>query len=220
MRVTRNFMSAMLGLGRKNTSSTSRRMMDRLSTGTGTNRFLNTQAANKTNSTQSNYQNMKNNAGELQAIAAKLTDTGEDSLFAKAQESGDMTAVTKQVREFVDKYNGMVRNLRTSGGRVDNSYLNQLSSYTIMYRSALSACGVTKNNDGTLSVNEKTLAGASMEQLKKAWGTETSFAARTASAAANVQQNAVNGLNSAIANTYSNLLSSYGSRGNYFNFWS
>lgn len=219
MRVTRNFMSAMLGIGNKNVSSKSNRMMDRFNK-TGTNRFLSTQAANKTNSTQSNYQNMKNNAGELQSIASKLTDSGENSLFAKAEESGDKTLVTKQVKEFVDKYNGMVRNLRTSGERVDNSYLNQLSSYTMMYRSALQATGVTANKDGTLSVNDKTLSGAGMEQLKKAWGTETSFAARTSSAAANVQQNAVNGLNNLIGNAYSNLLRGYGSKGNYFNFWS
>lgn len=219
MRVTRNFMSAMLGLGNKNTVSKSNRMMDRLNTA-GTNRFLSTQTANKASSTQSNYLNMKNNAGELQSIASKLTDTGEDSLFAKAEESGDKTIVTKQVKEFVDKYNGMVRNLRISGGRVDNSYLNQLSSYTVMYRSALQATGVTTNTDGTLSVNDKILSGASMDQLKKAWGAGTSFAARTSSAAVNVQQNAVTGLNNMIGNAYSNLLRGYGSRGNYFNFWS
>lgn len=219
MRVTRNFMSAMLGIGLGSKKTSGNRMMDRLNK-TGTNRFFNTQTTNRANSTQSNYQNMKNNAGELQSIASKLTDKSEDSLFAKAQESGDKTIVTKQVKEFVDKYNGMVRNLRISGGRIDNSYLNQLGSYTTMYRSALQASGVTRNNDGTLSVNDKALSGATMEQLQKAWGSDTSFAARTASAAVNVQQNAVTGLNNMIGNAYSNLLRGYGSRGNYFNFWS
>ena len=218
MRVTRGFMSSMLGLN-SNTSSTKRsRMMDRLSTSTA-NRLLGTQSANKTNSTQSNYLSMKENAGEVQNIASKLTDTGEDSLFAKAEESGDTTAVTKQIKDFVSKYNGMVRNLKTSGGRVDNSYLNQLNANAKMYRSALQATGVSQNADGTLSVNDKTLAGASAEQLKKAWG-PGSFAAKTSSAAANVQSNAVNGMNNLIANSYSNLLRSYGSKGNYFNFWS
>ena len=114
----------------------------------------------------------------------------------------------------------MVQSLRISGGRVDNSYLNQLSSYATMYRSALQTTGVTKNADGTLSVSDKALAGASLDQLKKAWGTDTSFAARTSSAAENVQANAVNGLNSLVGNVYSNLLRGYGSRGNYFNFFS
>ena len=218
MRVSRGFMSSMLGLSNTKSSTRRSRMMDRLSTST-TNRLLGTQSANKTNSTQSNYLSMKENAGEVQSIASKLMDAGEDSLFAKAEESGDTTAVTKQIKDFVSKYNGMVRNLKTSGGRVDNSYLNQLNANAKMYRSALQATGVSQNADGTLSVNDKTLAGARAEQLKKAWG-PGSFAAKTSSAAANVQSNAVNGMNNLIANSYSNLLRSYGSKGNYFNFWS
>lgn len=218
MRVSRNYMSAMLGISNKKTSS-KRRMMDRLNT-TGTNRFLSTQAANKTGGTQANYMNMKNNAGELQSIASKLTDTGEDSLFAKAKESNDTTAITKQVKEFVNKYNGVVRNLRSGGSRVDNSYLNQLNANASMYRTALQATGVTKNTDGTLSVNDKTLSAASVDQLQKAWGGTSSFAAKTGSAAVNVGSNAVSGLNGLVANSYSNLLRSFGTRGNYFNFWS
>ena len=218
MRVSRGFMSAMLGLNSNKSSTRRSRMMDRYNTNTA-NRFLSTQSANKTNSTQSNYLSMKENAGEVQSIASKLTDAGEDSLFAKAEESGDTTAVTKQIKDFVNKYNGMVRNLKNSGGRVDNSYLNQLNANAKMYRSALQATGVTQNADGTLSVNDKTLAGASVEQLKKAWG-PGSFAAKTSSAAKNVQANAVNSMNNLIANSYSNLLRGYGSKGNYFNFWS
>ncbi len=218
MRVSRGFMSAMLGLNSNKNSTRRSRMMDRYNTNTA-NRFLGTQSANKTNSTQSNYMSMKENAGEVQSIASKLTDTGEDSLFAKAEESGDTTAVTKQIKDFVNKYNGMVRNLKTSGGRVDNSYLNQLNANAKMYRSTLQATGVSQNADGTLSVNDKTLAGASVDQLKKAWG-PGAFATKTSSAAANVQSNAVNGMNNLIANSYSNLLRGYGSKGNYFNFWS
>lgn len=219
MRVTRNYMSAMLGIGNSKKTSGKRRMMDRL-TSTGTNRLLNTQSANKASGTQATYLNMKNNAGELQNAASKLTDTGEDSLFAKAKESGDTSAVTKQVKEFVSHYNATVRSLRSGNSRVDNSYLNQLNANASMHRSALQATGVTKNADGTLSVNEKTLLSASVEQLEKAWGGSSSFAAKTTSAAANVQSNAVSSLNSLVSNSYSNLLRNFGARGNYFNFWS
>ncbi len=218
MRVSRNFMSAMLGMGTKNTTKR-KRMMDRLNTG-GTNQYLNTNTVNKAGSTQANYQNMKNNAGELQAIASKLTATGEDSLFAKAKESGSNVDVTKQVKEFVDKYNGMVKSLRISDGRVDNSYLNQLNASASMYRSALQATGVSKNADGTLSINDKALREADIEQLEKAWGEDPSFASKVSEAAKNVEANAVSGMNSMIENAYSNLLRGYGVRGNYFNFFS
>lgn len=218
MRVARNFMSAMLGIGNKKTSSRSRRMNSLQPT--GANRFLNTAKTNQTGATQTIYQNMKKNAGEVQYIASELTKTGEDSVFAKARESGSTTGIVNQVKDFVSQYNGMVRSLRSSGSRTDNSYLNQLNSNAMMYRSALQATGVTKNSDGTLSINDKALKSASVDQLEKAWGSSTSFAAKTIAAASNVQANAVSAMNNMVNNSYSSLLRNFGTSGNYFNFWS
>lgn len=218
MRVTRNFMSAMLGIGSKTSSSRSRRMS--YFQPSGAERILNAGKTDQTGSSQAVYQNMKKYAGELQYTASELTKTGEDSLFAKAKESGDTTGITKQVKEFVDKYNGMVRSLKSSGSRVDNSYLNQLNSNAMMCRSALEATGVTRNSDGTLSVNDKALKGASLEQLEKAWGGEGVFVKKTSAAAENVQANAVSGMNNLINNSYSSLLKNFGTRGNFFNFFS
>lgn len=218
MRVPHNFMSAMLGINR-NTGSRGR-MASRRQTSTA-NRFLSTQPARKTTTNTSGvYLNVKNNAGELQSTASKLTGTGDDSLFAKAEKSGDTTEVTKEIKNFVSQYNSMVRSMKTSGDRVDNSYVNQLSAYATMHRSSLQATGVTKQSDGTLSIDENALKGASLELLKKAWGGSGSFAAKAGTMAVNVQSNAVANMNSAIGNSYSNLLRSYGTRGNFFNFWS
>jgi len=218
MRVTRNYMSALLGIGNKNKSSRGHRMSSLQAT--GADRFLNTTRTNRTGASQTIYQNMKKNAGEVQYIASELTKTGDDSVFAKARESGSTTGIVNQVKEFVNKYNGMVRSLRSSGSRVDNSYLNQLNSNAMMCRSSLQATGVTRNSDGTLSVNDRTLKAASVDQLEKAWGSSTSFAARTSAAASNVQANAVSGMNDLVNSSYSDLLRSFGTRGNFFNFWS
>ena len=89
-----------------------------------------------------------------------------------------------------------------------------------MCRSALQATGVTQNSDGTLSIDSKALGAASVDQLEKAWGSSTSFAAKTSAAASNVQDNAITGMNNLVNNSYSNLLRGFGTRGNYFNFWS
>lgn len=208
----------MLGIGTR-TSGSRRRRMSYLQP-TGADRFLNAGKTNQSGASQAVYQNMKKYAGELQYTASELTKTGEDSLFAKAKESGDTTGIVKQVKEFVDNYNGMVRSLKSSGSRTDQSYLNQLSANAMMCRSALQATGVTQNADGTLSVNDKALKGATLEQLEKAWGSEGTFVKKTSAAAVNVQENAVSGMNNLINNTYSSLLKNFGSRGNYFNFFS
>lgn len=208
LRVTRNYMSALLAVN-KNTSRRS----------SSTKSVLNTRQSSKTSSTQTNYQNMKNSAGEVQSSVSKLTDTGTNSIFAKAEESGDNTLITKQIKEFVKDYNSMVSSLKTSGSRVDTSYLNQLNAYAVMNRNALQATGVTQRSDGTLSVDESTLNAASLEQLRSAWGSSTGFAAKAGTIAGSVQTTAVSGMNSLLANSYSNLLRNFGSSGSFFSFW-
>ena len=219
VRVTRNYMSALMAANKGKTSG--RRMTNSLlSTNKYSNRY-NTQT-NKTTgtSTAATYMNMKENAGMLQSTASKLLDTGDDSIYKKAEESGDTSQITSKVKDFVNQYNSTVRNLKSAGGRVDTSYYNQLTSYASMHRNALEASGVTRNSDGTLSVNEKVLQKASVEQLKQTWGGSASFAARAGQVATNVQYNAVTSMNSMINNSYSSLLRNFGSSGGFFNFWS
>ena len=170
MRITRNFMSAML-FGSNRTTSTRSRMMDRLQSTnlTSYNSLLGTRALNQASSTQIIYQNMKNNAGELQNSASKLLNTGENSIYSQAKESGNTAEVTEQIQDFVTYYNGMVRSLKSGSSRVDSSYLNMLNSYSSMYQSALKTTGVTKQTDGTLSVDTKAFQKTNLEQ----YGAET-----------------------------------------------
>ena len=114
MRVTRNYMSALMAANKGKTSG--KRMTNSLlSTNKYSNRY-NTQT-NKTTgtSTAATYMNMKENAGMLQNTASKLLDTGDDSIYAKAEESGDTSQITSKVKDFVNQYNSTVRNLKSAG---------------------------------------------------------------------------------------------------------
>ena len=217
MRISRNYMNALMASNKntgKNRTSNSKFMST-----------LNNRYNAKTNSqtggtTYAAYQNMKTNAANLQTTSSKLSDTGEDSIYAKAEESGDTSQITKLVKDFVNQYNSTVRSLKSTNSRVDNSYLNQLNSYAMMHRNALQTSGVTKNSDGTLSINDKTLQAASVEQLKQTFGSGSSFGAKAGQVAVNVQYNAVTGMNSMINNSYSSLLRNFGISGGFFNFFS
>ncbi|MCM1264156.1 MAG: hypothetical protein NC313_15705 [Butyrivibrio sp.] len=218
MRVTRNYMSALMNAN-KNTSS--RRRMSASSSKKSAGRYMaNTTGVRKSDSTMSVYQNMKNNAGEVQSAASKLTNAGDNSIFAKAKESGDTSEITKQVKEFVSSYNSMVQNLKNGTSRVDTSYLNQLNSYASMHRNALQATGVTKRSDGTLTVDDKVLNNASLEQLEQTWGSGSGFTTKAGTTAAYIQSSAVSSMNSLVNNSYSSLLRNFGSSGSFFNFWS
>ena len=219
IRATRNYLNALM-YGNMTKKTTKGHMMDKYAYGSSTtNRFLNALQTNQAKSSAANYQNIKDKAGEVQAAANKLTAEGEDSLFAKARETGDTSAIAAQVKEFVEQYNSMVRSLKGAGDKLDKAYADSLNTYAVMHKNVLKATGVTQQTDGTLKLDENTLRNASLEALEKAWGGSNSFAAKAAKTAEYASANAVSNINSMVNNSYSNLLRGYGSSGNYFNIW-
>lgn len=176
-------------------------------------------AIKSTAGTQKLYYNMKYHAGQAADYADKLTSSDKTSLFAKAKESGDTSEVVANIKGFVSQYNSMMQNLNDSGSRADANYITQLNNASSTYRSDLASCGVTRNYDGTLVVDDKKLAGTDVETLEKVWGKNSSFPARAAIWADSVEASAERNMKAEASNTYSNLFNNYGSSGNYFNFF-
>ena len=169
--------------------------------------------------TQKLYYNMKYHAQQVMNYAEKLTDTGSKSLFAAAKESGDTAEAVSAVKGFVSQYNSMLDNLKDSGTRADTLYRTQLNSYSNIYASEMAKCGVKRNADGTLSVDEKALSAVDAETLEKVWGGKNSFASRASSWADSVAAGAERNMEAQSSSAYSSLFDNYGNRGNYFNFF-
>lgn len=233
MRVTRNYLSSLLG-GNNNLNTTNsllQKALSRSSKGRKANRA--SQLLNSTDNrsrlltqnlataagSQKLYYNMKYHAGQTQEYADKLTDTGEDSVFAKAKESGDTSEIISDVRGFVSQYNAMLDNLRDSGTRTDQNYLTQLNNASRMSSSDLKACGVTRNADGTLTVDDKKLAAADMDTLERVWQGRSGFASRVSVWVDSVQSSAERNMDAQASSAYSNLFKNYGKSGNYFNYF-
>ena len=151
--------------------------------------------------------------------ADKLTDKGDKSLFAKARESGDTSELVANIKGFINNYNGMLENLRASGSRADVNYLTQFNSISKLNSSALASCGVTRNSDGTLTVDDKKLAETDLDTLEKVWNGNNSFTGRAGLWADSVESNAERNMTAKASNAYSSLFDNYGNRGNYFNFF-
>ena len=147
MRVTRNYMSALLNgnnsvngsnsllqraLSRSSKSRRSSRSSLLNQVNNGRNDIFGTGAIKDTANTQKLYYNMKYHAGQVADYADKLADTAKNSLFAKAKESGDTAEIVSTIKGFVSQYNSMMKNLHESGGRADNSYITQLNSVSGM----------------------------------------------------------------------------------------
>lgn len=232
MRVPRNYMNGMAGgNGINGMNSLLQRALSRSSKGRKTsrtaallssvnnkNKLLNQNTATAVQN-QKLYYNMKYHAGQVMDYADKLADKGDKSLFAKAKESGDTAEIVSNIKGFVSQYNSMLANLRESGTITDNSYLTQLNSISSMNRSDLESCGVTRNADGTLKVDEEKLAATDIETLEKVWNGSNSFVNRTSLWAKSVEANAERSMKAELSSSYSNLFKNYGNSGNYFNYF-
>lgn len=169
--------------------------------------------------TQKLYYNMKYHAGQVGEYGNKLADQSNTSLFAKAKESGSTAEITASIKGFVSQYNSMLVNLKDSGTRTDNNCLAQLNNITSLNRSELAACGVTRNTDGTLTVDDKKLEETNLATLEKVWGGRSGLGSRVSLWADSVESSAERNMEAQTSTSYSNLFNSYGSRGNYFNFF-
>lgn len=230
MRVTRHYMNGLAGANGNSSTSLLQRALSRSSKGKKSSRSALLNAANSRANlltqnignavqTQKLYYNMKYRAGQVMDYADKLTDKSDQSLFAKARESGDTSELVANIKGFISNYNGMLENLRDSGSRADVNYLTQFNSISKLNSSALAACGVTRNSDGTLTVDDKKLAEADIDTLEKAWSGNSSFASRAGLWADSVESNAERNMTAKASNAYSSLFDNYGNRGNYFNFF-
>ncbi len=231
MRIPRNYMNSHLASNSTSGNSLLQRALSRSSRNKRTNRMsllMNT-ADNRANLLTSNtasaaqsqklYYNMKYHAEQVMSYAEKLTDTGSKSLFAAAKESGDTSEAVSAVKSFVSQYNSMLDNLKESGARSDVLYRTQLNSYSNVYAAEMAKCGVKRNADGTLSVDEKALAAADTETLEQVWGGKNGFVSRASSWADAVASGAERNMEAKASSAYSSLFDNYGSSGNYFNFF-
>ncbi|MBP3477380.1 MAG: hypothetical protein J6K48_13875 [Lachnospiraceae bacterium] len=242
MRVPRNYMSSLLNgrnmnsllSGNSKSSGTSSLLQRALSRTNGSRRSRLSLQDSKTNginrSSSGNltgsvnaeklYYNMKYHAGQVCDYADKLSDKGEDSVYEKAKSSGDTEEILTNIRGFVKQYNSMMANMKESGSRSDVNYQTQLNNLARLSSSELASTGVTRKTDGTLVIDEKKLAAADIETLEKVWGGSSSFASRAALRADSVEAYAERSMEAQASTAYSNLFNSYGSKGNYFNFFS
>ena len=185
----------------------------------------------KVSQMSTSYTAIKKAAAGLQTHSGKLLATGSDSLFAKAmpENSSSLTdaelsqnedKVLKEIDSFIDDYNTMVNNMSSTGGTLNNLYLKQIKGFVSVAQSAFKEIGVKQKSDGTLSVDQKTMKSADMEDLKKVFGSKNSFTAKVSAKSETVESNAgstlisLNSINSSYNKNGSltNLLKSSGNR--------
>lgn len=238
MRITRNYRNGLMNAQKSNeNTSLFRKALSRNSKSRNSSRaaaILN--SVNKKNTpdnrvfatdskTEKFYYDMKYHAGQVEKYADSLADSEKDSIYDKAKESGNTEEIQSRIRGFVNQYNQMLDDLEKSGTRSDDTLLTQLNSASRSYKTELASSGVTRRSDGTLELDEKKLAAADVDTLRKVWGGRDSFVNKAGARAGSVEATANQNMKAQVSSNYtnpfdrSNLYANYGSKGNYFNFF-
>lgn len=141
----------------------------------------------------------KDAAKNLKSSAAKLLETGEDSLFNKKKVTGedgketeeyDTDAIYSAVSDFVKNYNSAVEALGNSGtGSVLDSG-NRMVSLTGAMSKNLAKVGITVGLNNKLSINEDTFKKSDMNNVKTLFNGTGSYAYNISSSASSIANSA------------------------------
>lgn len=189
---------SLLDVLNKKKGTTSNSLMDAL------NRTKDTQLSTK----QKGYEELETAAGELALSASKLYAEGEDSLFAKAEESQDTTDIIKEIQTMAESYNKTLKLLKEAGGSLNNFYRQELKNAATENADLLSSIGITQNKDGSLVIDKKKLESADLETLKKVFNSDSDFAGLAAYIGIKSAENAAANASS-ITNQYNSKGMSY-----------
>jgi gas vesicle protein len=153
---------------------------------------------------------VKDAADSLYSSAAKLTDTSSTkSLFKNAQSvTGEISSA---VKNFVNDYNSLVEEAADTSNSKVTGKVSFMTRQTNAYKSSLENIGITINDDKTLTVDEKKLNSADVNDVKKLFNGSSSMAYQTFVRASSISSAAEN------ASTTSGLYGSDGAYDNYYN---
>lgn len=122
--------------------------------------------------------------------------------------------MTTDVKNFVNDYNAMVEQMKSTGGASNVIHQNQLNSSFSRYKEDLKAVGITADQNGMLLLDEKALANADSAAVKKAFGGSQSFVGEASVRSIYVEADAVSNQASARYSSFGSY-AGYGSYGNY-----
>ena len=126
------------------------------------------------------YDSVKKSASSLKASAAVLSETGEDSIFAKAEESGDYSDLISLIERFTGDYNSLLESLSDLDTDKSANYSKELKSIISGQSEALQKVGITVDSNGKLVIDEVTLKNADKKELKDLFQGENSVAGKVA----------------------------------------
>lgn len=124
------------------------------------------------------YEKLEKTAEELEAQAKKM---------AEGSEKDDLYAETEKLAK---TYNSLLDAMSRHGGALNSFYRQNLKDIAVHDEELLRSVGISVQKDGTLEVDKDKLSAASLEELKKAVGADSDFAAKLSYISSKIADNA------------------------------
>lgn len=165
-----------------------------------------------------NCEKLEKAAEELAQSAQAFLAEGQDSMFARAKESGNSEEIQKHVEKLLERYNSTLKDLKSGTSSMDYYYRKMLQDAAAENSEAFKTAGITIKKDGTLSVDKDKLKEADVDSLEKLFGASGTFTAKTAFLGEQIADNArANALS--YSTKYNSGGNRYGFPGNKYEFW-
>ena len=167
---------------------------------------------------KSNYEKLETAAEQLLQTAESFAAEGEESVFARAQESGSNEEIYAGVETLVGKYNQTLELLRKTQSPLNEYYSQMLQGAVSDHSKALSEIGITISRDGTVALDKDKLKAADVDTLKKTLGMPGGFSTKMAFLATHISDNAEANAES-LTSQYNAQGNSYTAQTSKYDFW-
>ena len=115
------------------------------------------------------YETVQETAESVRDSVIAFTGSDAESLFTTAESSASTAKIVTEVKSFVENYNAFASAVKEMGGSENTTYLEQMNELLSKDSDAYEKIGITFAEDGTLTLDEKVLDGASVQDLKTAF---------------------------------------------------
>lgn len=145
----------------------------------------------KTDSTNvKKYEQQKEAADRLMDELDKLTSGADDSIFARAAESGSTEKLCSETKALVEACNSLLTASKSGAGALEKLYVAALKEAAADNEEELSKLGISINSDGSLSVSEDKLSKVSYDTFKSIIGGDSDFMVQLALITTKIGSNA------------------------------
>lgn len=175
--------------------------------------------SSKTDSVKkSSYEKLEKAADQLSQKAEIFTDQSEDSIFAKARESGDNQEIYNAAEALVEQYNSVAAALKNASGTLNDYYRQMMNETASENSEGLQNIGITLAKDGTLNIDEEKLKTADIDTLEQVLGSANTFSTKVAFLATHISDNAQKNLES-LSSQYTSSGTIYSALTSKYDFW-